>query len=183
MKRLASKPLLAGGSPLHLVSALNLLLAATAAHGETVVTVATISLEAAQKAAAESLRKCQADGYRISVTVVDRSGTSVVTARADGAGPHTLDSSRRKAYSAVSLRESTRKLAEIQAGSPELRALGNMNESILLLAGGFPIRIGGEIVGGIGVGGAPGGPLDEACARAGLRAIGADAYENGVDNP
>lgn len=164
-------------------AALVLLLSAAPSHAETVVTVSSISLEAAQKAAAEVLRKCQSDGYRVSVTVVDRSGIPVLTARADGAGPHTLDSSRRKAYSAASLRESTRKLSEIQSGSPELRALGDMNESILLLAGGFPIKIGGDIVGGIGVGGAPGGKLDEACARAGLQAIGSDSYETGAGNP
>ncbi len=157
VKRPDCKPHLLGSHWL-LASALSLLFAATAVAGETVVSAATISLEAAQKAAAEILRKCQADGYRVSVSVVDRSGVPVLTARADGAGPHTLDSSRRKAYSALSLRESTRKLAEIQASSPELRALGDMNESILLLAGGFPIRIAGDIVGGIGVGGAPGEP-------------------------
>lgn len=160
-----------------------LLFITAASHAETWLSLPTISLDASQKAVAEALRKCQADGYRVSVTVVDRSGVPVLTARADGAGPHTLDSSRRKAYTAASLRETTRKLSEIQASSPELRALGEMNDSILLLAGGFPVKIGGEVVGAIGVGGAPGGPLDEACARAGLRAIGADAYESGVGNP
>ncbi len=48
-----------------------------------------------------------------------------------------------------------------------------MNESILILGGGLPVRIDGEFLGGIGVGGAPGAKLDEACARAGLSAIGA----------
>lgn len=165
------------------ITALAALLAGAAAEAEPVVTVSTISLESAQKAGAEALRQCQADGYRVSVTVVDRSGVPVLTLRADGAGPHTLDSSRRKAYTSASLREPTRKLADIQAGSPELRELGNMNESILLLAGGFPIKLGGDTVGGLGVGGAPGGKLDEACARAGLRAIGADPYESDKPAP
>lgn len=167
----------------HGAAALLSLLSAPALHAETLLTVSTISLEASQKAVSEALHKCQADGHRVSVTVVDRAGVPVLTARSDGAGPHTLDSSRRKAYSAASLRESTRKLSEIQAGSPELRALGDMNESILLLAGGFPIKIGGDIVGGIGVGGAPGGKLDEDCARAGLKALGADLYDTGSAVP
>lgn len=164
-------------------AALTAMLSASGLHAETVLSVSTISLEAAQKAAAEALRKCQADSYRVAVTVVDRSGIPVLTVRGDGAGPHTLDSSRRKAYSAASLRESTRKLSQIQASAPELSALGGMNESILLLAGGFPIKVGGEVVGGIGVGGAPGGQLDEACARAGLQALGADPYDTGPGSP
>jgi len=58
-----------------------------------------------------------------------------------------------------------------------------MNDSILLLGGGFPIRIRGEIVGGIGVGGAPGARLDEGCARAGLQAVGADLFRPEAPKP
>lgn len=183
MKHLHHPPIFANSRFQRIATAMALAFAAMATHAEALVAVSTISLDSAQKAMMESLRKCKAEGYRISVTIVDRSGVPVLTARADGAGPHTLDSSRRKAYTAASLRESTRKLAEIQAGSPELRHLGDMNESILLLAGGFPIKIGGDIVGGLGVGGAPGAKLDEACARAGLQAIGADLYESNTSTP
>ena len=142
-----------------------------------VVAVSHISLEAAQQAAAATLRKCQADGHGVSVTVTDAAGVTVITARADGAGPHTLDSSRRKAYTAASLRQPTQALAELAAGSASLAGLHDMNDSILLLGGGFPIKLNGTIVGAIGVGGAPGAKLDEACARAGLSAIGADAFD------
>lgn len=155
----------------------------TGVQADNVITNSSISMEAAQRAAAESVRKCQADGYRVSATVVDRAGITVAALRADGAGPHTLDSSRRKAYTSASLRESTQKMAALAAASPELGGLDRMNDSILLLAGGFPIRIGGDVVGGIGVGGAPGGALDEACARAGLATLGADGYETGGRTP
>jgi uncharacterized protein GlcG (DUF336 family) len=94
-------------------------------------------------------------------------------ARADGAGSHTVDSSRKKAYTAASLRRPTTELAELINKVPTLEALREMNEHVLLLGGGLPIEIGGEIVGGIGVGGAPGAHLDDACAQAGLDAIGA----------
>jgi uncharacterized protein GlcG (DUF336 family) len=140
------------------------------------VTISHISLELAQKAAAESLRQCYADGHRVSVTVTDAAGVTVLTARADGAGPHTLESSRRKAYTAASLRQPTQVLAEIAASSAELAGLRDMHDSILLLGGGFPIKLNGNNIGAIGVGGAPGVRLDEACARAGLSAIGADAF-------
>ena len=46
-----------------------------------------------------------------------------------------------------------------------------MNEKILILGGGLPVKAGEELIGGIGVGGAPGGDKDEACAQAGLDKI------------
>jgi uncharacterized protein GlcG (DUF336 family) len=163
---------------LRAASALVGLLAIATACADSLPTVTHISLDLAQKASAEAMRKCQADGHRVSVSVVDRSGILVLMARSDGAGPHTVESSRRKAYTAASLREPTQKLAEMAAGASDLRELGNMNESILLLGGGFPIRISGDVVGGLGVGGAPGVKLDEACARAGLQSIGAELYDS-----
>ncbi len=56
---------------------------------------------------------------------------------------------------------------------PNLQALGSMNERILILGGGLPLALGNNVLGGIGVGGAPGTQLDEACALAGLTSIGA----------
>jgi uncharacterized protein GlcG (DUF336 family) len=93
--------------------------------------------------------------------------------RADGAGPHTVDSSRKKAYTASSLRRPTTELAELITKVPTLQALGDINEHMLMVGGGLPIELGGEVVGGIGVGGAPGAHLDDACAQSGLDAIGA----------
>jgi uncharacterized protein GlcG (DUF336 family) len=127
----------------------------------------------AGKAIQASLDACTKDGYRVSVSIVDRAGILRAMARADGAGPHTVDSSKKKAYTAASLRRSTTELAELINKLPTLQALRDVNDQMLMLGGGFPIEIGGEIVGGIGVGGAPGAHLDDACAQAGLDAIGA----------
>jgi len=126
----------------------------------------------ATKAIQASLDTCLKDGYRVSVSVVDRAGVLRAMGRADGAGPHTVDSSRKKAYTAASLRRPTTELAELINKVPTLQALREMNDQVLILGGGLPIEIGGEIVGGIGVGGAPGAHLDDACAQAGLEAIG-----------
>jgi uncharacterized protein GlcG (DUF336 family) len=127
----------------------------------------------ASKAAQAAVDQCKKDGYRISASVVDRAGLLRALLRADGAGPHTVDSSRKKAYTAASLRRPTTDLAEMIAKQPALQALRDMNDSILLVGGGLPIEIAGEVVGAIGVGGAPGTHLDDACAEAGLDAIGA----------
>ncbi len=104
---------------------------------------------------------------------VDRAGVLKVLMREDGAGPHTTDSSSKKAYTTASLRRPTSELAELINKMPTLQALREMNDRILILGGGLPIEIGGEVVGGIGVGGAPGTHLDDACAQAGLDSIGA----------
>jgi uncharacterized protein GlcG (DUF336 family) len=132
-----------------------------------------LPLTLAQKAANAALAKCEEGRYKVSVAVVDRGGNMKVLLRGDGAGPHTQDSSARKAYTASSIRRSTQELAELIIKIPNLQALGDMNERILILGGGLPVVLGNEVVGGIGVGGAPGTQLDEACALAGLTSIGA----------
>ena len=138
---------------------------------------AVLPLDLATRAASAALARCEEDGYRVSVAVVDRGGVLRVLLRGDGAGVHTVDSSRRKAYTALSVKAPSAKYAALVARVPALQGLRDMNDSILLLGGGFPIRLAGEIVGGIGVGGAPGARLDERCARAGLARIGAHLYE------
>jgi uncharacterized protein GlcG (DUF336 family) len=134
---------------------------------------AVLPVGLAGKAIQASLDHCNKDGYRVSVSIVDRSGVLRAMARADGAGPHTVDSSKKKAYTAASLRRPTTELAELINKVPTLQALREVNDQMLMLGGGLPIEVGGEIVGGIGVGGAPGAHLDDACAQAGLDAIGA----------
>jgi uncharacterized protein GlcG (DUF336 family) len=132
-----------------------------------------LPLSTANKAILAAIEACRKDGYRVSVSVVDRAGVLRAMGRADGAGPHTVDSSRKKAYTAASLRRPTTEMAELIAKVPALQALGDINENMLMLGGGLPIEIGGEVVGGIGVGGAPGAHLDDACAQDGLDAFGA----------
>lgn len=134
---------------------------------------AVLPLAMATKAASTAVEQCTKDGYRVSVAVVDRAGVVRALLREDGAGPHTVDSSRKKAYTSASLKRPTAELGELIAKMPAVQALRDMSDNILLLGGGLPIEIGGEVVGGIGVGGAPGGHLDAACAQAGLESIGA----------
>jgi uncharacterized protein GlcG (DUF336 family) len=132
-----------------------------------------LPLSLATKAASAAVAQCTKDGYRVSAAVVDRAGVVRALLREDGAGPHTVDSSRKKAYTSASLKRPTAELGELVAKMPAVQALRDMNENILVLGGGLPIQMGGEVVGGIGVGGAPGGHLDVACAEAGLESIGA----------
>ena len=132
-----------------------------------------LPLALATQAATAAMDKCKADGYQVSVAVVGRSGRVKALLRGDGAGPHTLNSSRKKAFTAASMRRPTSEFAQLITQMPAIQGLRDMDPNILILGGGLPIRIEGEVVGGIGVGGAPGGHLDDACAEAGLKSIGA----------
>ncbi len=131
----------------------------------------SLSLQSAKTAAQAALIACQKNDYTVSVAVVDAAGNLLALLRDEKAGPHTLDSSQRKAYTALSLRKPTHELAALIAKKPEIQALGRMNERILLLGGGIPIKVRDHVVGAIGVGGAPGAMLDVACAREGIQAI------------
>ena len=135
-----------------------------------------LDLQLAQKAANAALEKCEEGGYQVSVTVVDSAGNIKVLLRDDEAGPHTQDSSAKKAYTSASLRRSTQELSELIAKMPHLQGLRDMNERILILGGGLPVVLGNKVLGGIGVGGAPGALLDEACALAGLESISAKPF-------
>ncbi|MBS0485610.1 MAG: heme-binding protein [Proteobacteria bacterium] len=156
------------------VAALSLWALSSQVSAQDFPTQKVLPLELSTQAAMAAIKKCHDDGFRVSVAIVDQAGLLKVQLKADGAGPHTLDSSRRKAYTANSLRDSTHKYAVLVAQKPELQSLTRLNENILLLGGGFPIKIGGEVVGGIGVGGAPGIEFDEVCASAALKVLKAD---------
>src|SRR5256885_12166173 len=97
---------------------------------------AALPLTLASKAAAAAQEKCKQDGYRVSAAVVDRAGVLKVLMRGDGAGPHTTNSSSKKAYTAASLRRPTSELAELINKMPTLQALREMNDRILILGGG-----------------------------------------------
>jgi uncharacterized protein GlcG (DUF336 family) len=137
------------------------------AAAQAVRTERNMSLELANRIAAETLAACQAGGYAVTATVVDRAGSVRAVHRADMAGPHSLDSSQRKAYTAASIRNATSAVMEAAQKNPGAANLVNM-PGFLLLGGGVPVRVGNEVIGAVGVGGAPSGQLDEQCATTAL---------------
>jgi uncharacterized protein GlcG (DUF336 family) len=142
------------------------------ASAESLTTSKQISLSLAMEAAMEAVAACEKSGYRVAATVVDPSGVVKAVAKGDRAPPHTIDSSRGKAYAALSLgntfNESTTS-AIVAKVSPGL-AFGPIQHlpGVFLVAGGVVIKSGDDAVGAIGVGGAPGGDKDEICAQAGV---------------
>ena len=130
-----------------------------------------LSLENAQVIANEAQRKCSADGYAVTVAVVDRHGNLLVQLRNPQAGPHTVGSSFGKAFTSASMGQPTERLADAIAGNPKLAGMRDMDPRLVILAGGLPISIDGYRVGGVGVGGTPDGHIDAVCAEAGIKAL------------
>jgi len=136
-------------------------------------TSATLTPQAALTVAQTTLAACRADGYQVAVVVTDRAGTPIVMLRDRDASPHTPDTAARKAYTAVNFRASTANVAKFTEAGAAASGLRHLDR-VMALGGGLPIQAAGALVGGIGVSGAPGGHLDEACAQAGIDAIRAE---------
>jgi uncharacterized protein GlcG (DUF336 family) len=126
-----------------------------------------LSLDAAQAIAHGAVEKCRADGYHVSVTVIDASGLLKAFLRDDGTGPHTIDFSRRKSYTALTFKRTSAETGKAWAANPPAPNI----EGTVGTAGGVPIKAGNEVIGAVGVSGAPGGDKDEACANAGIAKI------------
>lgn len=130
-----------------------------------------LPLDLALQAASAALVQCQADGYRVSVAVVDNGGALKVLLRDNGASTMSISSGTRKAYTAANFGRSTQELATAVAENPALEGLRQIDPQVLILGGGLPIVVNDVVLGGIGVGGAPAGNLDEVCAQAGVNAL------------
>jgi uncharacterized protein GlcG (DUF336 family) len=141
--------------------------AAVPAAAQEVITERALSLDLAQGIAEAALAKCRADGNHVSVTVLDRDGLIKAVLRDDGSGPHTLTTSRRKAFTSVTFKQASADWAKRVLSDPAIAGLKDTAGTIAL-GGGVPIKAGNEVIGAIGISGSPGAGKDEACADAGI---------------
>lgn len=133
----------------------------------------TLLPELAVKAADAAVEACRERDTQVTAAIVDRHGTPQALKRDRFAGPHTVDTAIRKAWTAVSFRTDTLELR----GMTETGAAGYGIQhlpGVSILGGGKQITAGGRIVGGIGISGAPSGQIDDECAAAGIDAIAED---------
>jgi uncharacterized protein GlcG (DUF336 family) len=142
---------------------------ASAASAQTLATH-RIPATLATEAASEAVASCAKGGYSETAVVVDADGATIAAVRGDGAGIHTLDSAHDKAYTAVSLKSDTMAIAERAKNNGEIAPLAKLPH-LLFFPGGVVIKLDNEIIGAIGAAGAPGGSLDDGCAKAGLEKI------------
>jgi len=119
------------------------------------------------KAIAEgAVEACQAKGYHVSVTVVGRDGGTLAQIRGDGAAPHTMENSRRKAYTALTFASPSAQFAQQVAKDPGAAQRATL-PGVIGIGGGLPIKLGEDTIGGVGISGSPGGN-DEPCSKAGI---------------
>ena len=126
------------------------------------VSVKRLSLDTAMKMAQGAIGACRQKGIQIGVAVVDRDGVVQAQLRDTIAAPITVPISRQKAFTAVNFNAPTSQLGS-RADTP----IGRI-DGLVMSAGGLPVQVGGALVGGIGVSGAPAGKTDEECAQAGI---------------
>jgi uncharacterized protein GlcG (DUF336 family) len=106
---------------------------------------------------------------RVSIAVVDRTGRIKVLLQGDAGSPHNLELARRKAFTALTFRSTSAAWAKRTETTNQGQ---RMLTDVIPLGGGVPIMIGDEVIGAIGLSGAPGGQeREEACARAAIAKV------------
>src|SRR5437667_7394442 len=126
----------------------------------------TLPLDLSAEAAMEAVKSCQKQGYNVTATVVTKEGVRQVIMRGDGATPHTIENSFNKAYTAITLgpvQKVDSTSAIVKSMSPSPNPIGNWPmppsslPGVTFVPGGLSIKVGDELIGGLGVSGAPGG--------------------------
>jgi uncharacterized protein GlcG (DUF336 family) len=128
-----------------------------------------LSLDIAKTIVEASIAACAAKGYTTSAVVVDADGETLVAMHGDGAPVHTMENARRKAYTAMTFKQTTaeyaKKLADPNSVAHQQITLPN----VIAIPGGVPIKSGNDVIGGIGLSGSPG--VDEDCVNVGLEKV------------
>jgi uncharacterized protein GlcG (DUF336 family) len=127
----------------------------------------SISYELAQKMVDKALAKARELGVSENVAILDDGGNLKAFGRMDGAPIPTIEMAQNKAYTAL-LGVSTQEFFNFIQSDPSLLSGIPTLARIAAWGGGFPIKVDGEVVGAIGVSGAPTVPNDVDCARAAL---------------
>lgn len=140
----------------------------------------SLPLDKAITVAQAALAQCKANGYNVTVLVMDTDYATRLVMRSDAAAARTLEIARRKAYTVIKTGMSSGdfgKTVPAPATPPAPRPPGSLppgvngDDNLITFAGGKQIVVGGEVVGAISVSGAPGGDKDEACVDAGLATL------------
>jgi uncharacterized protein GlcG (DUF336 family) len=124
-----------------------------------------LTMDVAQQIAQEAMAKCRADGYKVTVLVVDAMNAPKAMLRDDGATPSTTEVAKMKATATMLYNRPSGPAQPPPAGqaAPPATIPGTINAQ-----GGVPIKVGDATIGAVAVSGAPGGDKDAACANAAL---------------
>jgi uncharacterized protein GlcG (DUF336 family) len=140
-----------------------------------VIRKGTISYELAQKMVDAAVAKARDLGVSENVVILDEGGNLKAFSRMDGAPVPTIEIAQNKAYTAL-FGVSTQEFFNFIQGDPSLLAGIPTLARVAAWGGGFPIEVDGDVVGAIGVSGAPAVQNDVDCAQAAL-ALASEADE------
>lgn len=141
------------------------------------INIKRLSMETALGIAQAAITQCRKEGVQIAVTVVDRGGHPQAVLRDVLAMDITLPISKQKAHTAMAFNTP---LSQMESRFTKPFQVAKL-DGLIVSAGGLPINIGGNILGGVGVSGAPSGKTDEKCAQAGIDAVSADLEMEGIE--
>ena len=127
-----------------------------------------LTMDVAQTIAQEAMAKCRADGYKVTVLVVDAMNAPKAMIRDDGASPSTAEVAKMKATATMLYNRPSGPATPPPAGqtAPPATIPGTINAQ-----GGVPIKVGEQTIGAVAVSGAPGGDRDAACGNAGIAKV------------
>ena len=144
-------------------------IAVSAPAGAALIMHKYLSLDIAKTIVEGAIATCAAKGYATSAVVVDADGETLVAMHGDGASVHTMENARRKAYTAMTFKQTTadyaKKLLDPNSVAHQQVTLPN----VIAIPGGVPIKAGNEVIGGVGLSGSPG--IDEECVNGGLEKV------------
>lgn len=129
-----------------------------------------LTLALGNQLATATLHACHAQGRNAVVAVVDRAGHLMALQRDDNVGPHNTLAAQRKAFTALSTKTATSELSRRAQSDPSAANLNTLGE-LLLLGGGVPVMIDGQVIGALGVAGAGGASIDESCAISAIQQL------------
>jgi uncharacterized protein GlcG (DUF336 family) len=146
------------------------------AHAQGLVTMQKLSASLANELVGDTVANCAQKGYNVVAVVVDLDGVRQALLRGNGAPIHSMDNAYYKAYTAASLtlarkEETTKAIADRMAKAAPTTVPQTPLPNVTYSQGGVAIMAGGATIGAIGVSGAPGGAIDEDCARTALAKI------------
>ena len=142
---------------------------AASASAQAPQTEKNVSMKMALMIIEGTLEQCTKDGYKVSIVIVDKAGNVAASLRGDGTNPHTMEFGRLKAYTARTRGQTSQEFKTL-TDKPESAYLKQI-PNVVAVGGGVPIKVGNEVIGAVGVSGAPGGEKDEACAQAGIAKV------------